>query len=299
MSSFDYASAIRARPSDADVPRAYGQFTYRAHPKTRGAVIPDPQWAGRNLVEVDLRQFDGFPGTAKKLWMHRKVAPVFAASMQDAEALGLLGKLNEYNGCYVPRHMGWTPGRPLSCHSWGIAVDFDASTNGYGTQLHNARINRDFVRLMEERGWTWGGRWTGAYCDAMHFQFTDPIPGTAVPAWQDAKLLTLPKPVPPAEPRRVILEGQVITEGRHVYGGVTVMIMGDGSAYLRPSTKAECDGKIEALAKPNGVSGRVTLLDQADTWVPFAGRAVYRGLMLNLDGATGDLWIRKARPEEL
>lgn len=303
--SFDYATAIRNRPSDAESPSAYGRFSYRES-KPRGAVIPDPAWAGRNLVEVDLTKFKGFPKCggqpSRRLYMHRIVAPVFEACMQEAADLGLLAKLHEYNGCYVPRHMGWNPTRPLSCHSWGIAVDFDASTNAYGSGLMG--INRDFVRLMEERGWTWGGRWTGVYADGMHFQYTDPIPGTRLPAWQDAKL----REVAPAEvkpvivvprKRRILLDGQPMVGTRASYGGVTITIQPDGSAYLRPSTKEEADGKITQVAQPNGVSERVTLLDKSDTWSSFAGRAVYTGLMLNLDAKTGDLWIRRATPQEI
>ncbi|GAA5500446.1 hypothetical protein Dxin01_00167 [Deinococcus xinjiangensis] len=300
---FDYASAIAQRPSDAAVPEFYGKFTYKEayqNGKATGAVIPDPKWAGANLVKVDLTRFKGFPPCggqpSKTLWMHKFVAPVFEACMEEAAALGLLSELHEYNGCYVPRHMGWSPKRPLSCHSWGIAVDFDASTNPYG--VSRFPISPAFVRHMEERGWIWGGRWTGSYADGMHFQFTDPIPGTKVPVWQDAKA-SVKKPVLPAQNRRLIIDGQVITQGRVVYHGVTIAVLEDGSAYLRPTTGEEQAGRVAQPPAPSGLSARVTLLNQAGVWEPFAGRAVYSGLMLNLDAKTGDLWIRQATPEEL
>jgi len=82
----------------------------------------------------------------------------------------------------VGRHMLWDPSRPLSVHSWGAALDFDAHWNGYGSQ---GDINPAFVRIMEEHGFVWGGRWDPSHRDAMHFQWTKPLPNTVVPPWQD------------------------------------------------------------------------------------------------------------------
>ncbi|SMB86496.1 M15 family metallopeptidase [Deinococcus hopiensis] len=303
MTSFDFAAAIQARPSDADLPIALGRFSYRESPTQRGAVIPDPAWAGTHLVQVNLTQFPDFPTSSGRrvqhLTMHRQVAPVFIATMQLAQQRGLLKTLHEYNGCYVARHMGWTPGRPLSVHSWAAAVDFDAATNGYGVPFGRMQINKDFVRLMEECGWTWGGRWTSSYADGMHFQWSDPLPGTVVPTWQDAmaKTATPLKPVSPTPiKRRVFVNGQPVGVGRTVTDGVAVLLSKDGSAWLQPA-----DGHEAAVAATGAVDGnstRVTLLDQADVWVPFSGRAIYRGLMVNLNPTTYDLHVRPATAEE-
>jgi len=303
--TFNFAAAIAARPSDSELPFALGRFSYRDNPDQRGAVIPDPAWSGSHLVEVDLTQFLGFPpspsgGRSVHLWMHKDVAPVFIASMQEAVRRGVLGKLHAYNGCYVPRHMGWTPGRPLSVHSWGAAIDFDASTNGYGVPFARMQIDPGFVRCMEECGWTWGGRWTGSYADGMHFQWSDPLPGTAVQPWQDAMArASVPlKPVAVQPLRRqVLLSGQVVT-GRFVTQSkdfaTTIAVQPDGSAWMRPATQAEQQGTIAPAAPVTGNSTRVTLQDQAGIWTPFSGRAVYRGLLLDLDGKTADLSITPA-----
>ncbi|AZI45273.1 M15 family peptidase (plasmid) [Deinococcus psychrotolerans] len=302
--TFNFAAAIAQRPSDTELPFALGRFSYRDNPEQRGAVIPDPAWASTHLVEVDLTQFAGFPPTggkpAKHLWMHKQVAPVFIATMQEAVRRGLLSKLREYNGCYVPRHMGWTPGRPLSVHSWGAAIDFDANTNGYGVPLARMQIDQGLVRCMEECGWTWGGRWTGPYADGMHFQWSDPLPGTAVQPWQDAMARTAvplkPVPVQPLR-RQVKLSGKVVT-GRFVVQSktfaTTIAVQADGSVWMRPATLAEQQGTVAPGSPVTGNSGRVTLQDQAGDWTPFAGRAVYRGLLLNLDAQTADLSITPA-----
>ncbi|WP_164473568.1 M15 family metallopeptidase [Deinococcus psychrotolerans] len=255
----NFAAAIAQRPSDTELPFALGRFSYRDNPEQRGAVIPDPAWAATHLVEVDLTQFAGLPSPggkpAKRLWMHVQVAPVFIATMQEAVRSGLLSKLQEYNGCYVPRHMVWTPGRPLSMHSWGAAIDFDASTNGYGLPFARMQIDRDFVRCVEECGWTWGG----PYADGMHFQWSDPLPGTAVQPWQDAMARTA--------------------------------VQADGSIWMRPANLAEQQGTIAPGEPVTGNSGWVTLQDQAGEWTPFSGHAVYRGLLLNLDPSTFDLSV--------
>lgn len=307
---FDFAAAIRARPSDAELPRALGIFRYRnaydAQGKATGAVIPDPAWARANLVRIDLSKFKGFPPypsgkPAGVIDMHRLVAPVFEATMQLAAERGLLARLHEFNGCYVPRHMGWNANRPLSVHSWGAAFDVDAATNGYGVPLARMALDKDFVRLMEECGWTWGGRWTGSYADGMHFQWSDPLPGTSVMPWQDAmaRASTPIKPIP-ALPltRRLIVDGTPQVSGQTLFAGVIIQRSTDNSLWLQPD-----DDKIEPIATvtgnaAQGNSTRVTLLDQADVWVPFVGRAIYRGLMLNLNPTTGDLWVRQATDAE-
>jgi hypothetical protein len=56
----------------------------------------------------------------------------------------------------------------LSYHgrSGGRAVDVNAPENGRGSR---GEIPMSFVRVMEENGFTWGGRWD--YQDDMHFEY--------------------------------------------------------------------------------------------------------------------------------
>lgn len=66
-------------------------------------------------------------------------------------------------GCYnfrKSRH-----GDRLSTHCWAIAVDVNAETNALGT---DGDMPMEVVKVFEDRGWTWGGRW--GYRDPMHFQ---------------------------------------------------------------------------------------------------------------------------------
>lgn len=74
-------------------------------------------------------------------------------------------------------HPGWCWGQyvkdiagtnTLSYHgkAGGRALDINAPTNGRGGR---GDIPGGFVKLMEEYGWTWGGRWS--YTDPMHFEW--------------------------------------------------------------------------------------------------------------------------------
>jgi hypothetical protein len=79
-----------------------------------------------------------------------------------------------YGGTYVPRHMGWTVGRPLSSHSWGVAIDINVDWNPYGgapAPLGAVGSVRQIVSLFEAQGFAWGGRFTpDALRDGMHFE---------------------------------------------------------------------------------------------------------------------------------
>lgn len=194
MTDFDFAAAIALRPGGdtrAELVDAYGDplAGSRVDPRTRGWFIPNPQWEVENLTGILTADLPGFPpfGTVhvEKIKLHKKVAPVFRATWDELVRRGLQDKLRTYSGAFAPRHMGHDPSRPVSVHAYGAAIDFDAAWNGYGVPLERAQINREVVKVFESAGWHWGGRWSGAYCDAMHFQLTDPLENVALADWQD------------------------------------------------------------------------------------------------------------------
>ncbi|WP_034360564.1 M15 family metallopeptidase, partial [Deinococcus phoenicis] len=163
-----------------------------------------PAWRQQNIVTIPLADLPDFPrcpyGVIKGVSLHRLVAPVFQATWAELVHRGLHTQLRTFDGSIAFRHMGHDRTRPLSVHAFGAALDFDAAWNGYGVPLERAQINREVVRVFEECGWTWGGRWTGAYSDAMHFQWTDPLSGVRVPEWQDAAARVSALPAPPPAP---------------------------------------------------------------------------------------------------
>lgn len=79
---------------------------------------------------------------------------------------GLSGELRTYDGCFNIRRM--KGGSGYSVHSWGLAVDFNANSNGFGQA---PTLSSEFVQCFAESGFEWGGLWTpNKYRDGMHFQ---------------------------------------------------------------------------------------------------------------------------------
>lgn len=183
------AIRLRGGSTTAELNRVFGAFTYRSQ-KNGSIIITSPTWSA-NVVALttgkkgDLPFFPVTAGTGKvntKIWMHRIAAVAFKAAWLEIVDQGLANKLRTYDGLWVPRHQLWDSSNPLSVHSWAGAIDFDARWNGYGVK---PVIHMGIVHILEEHGFVWGGRWSNQ--DGMHFQFTDPIPGTKVPTWQDQK----------------------------------------------------------------------------------------------------------------
>lgn len=141
------------------VANVYGQFSYTEG--TGGRINMDPQWFRENIVFVKLH-------IGRSVQFHRLAAAEFAQLFEAA------CKTSGYTPAsvqtFVPRHTLWDASKSLSLHSWGIAVDFDPSSNpmgGKGSKLRTPE-GQNFVRTFTEAGWTWGGLWNMK--DDMHFQ---------------------------------------------------------------------------------------------------------------------------------
>jgi hypothetical protein len=131
---------------------------------------PDPKWETQFMARAALP----FPipldwdrsKSASGIRCHKLIVPLLEAVFADIVNKGLQGAVRTYGGGYNWR-MKRGQAKP-STHSWGIALDLNARTNGMGSA---GDMDPELVKLFEGYGFTWGGRWSGRSKDPMHFQY--------------------------------------------------------------------------------------------------------------------------------
>jgi hypothetical protein len=146
-----------------------------------GAVPPAPE-----LATVTA------PGGAK-LSVAAAYAERFQGLVNDLEAAGY--KLDPgTSGGYNPRMIAGT--NTPSQHSSGAAVDLNWSSNARGSQ---GNIPPELARsLAAKHGLTWGGDWTGATRDPMHFEVPASARAGAKPAAPASPATATAAPIVPA-----------------------------------------------------------------------------------------------------
>lgn len=131
---------------------------------------PDPKWESQFMVSAKMpfaMPIDWAPQhSASSIRCHKLIAPLLQNVFADIVAKGLQKSVKTYGGGYNWR-MKRGQSKP-STHSWGIAIDLNARTNAMGTR---GDMDPALVALFEGYGFTWGGRWSGANKDPMHFQY--------------------------------------------------------------------------------------------------------------------------------
>lgn len=136
----------------------FGTFSYLVN--ADGTIRQDPSWVRRYIVSARVPVFGS-------VTCHRMMIPQLAAALGEVQRLGLASAIDrtQYGGCYVARKILWDPANPVSMHAWGLAIDINVSTNGYGAR---PQLDPRVVRVFERWGFRWGGRWKTP--DGMHFE---------------------------------------------------------------------------------------------------------------------------------
>jgi hypothetical protein len=146
-----------------------------------GKAEPDPRWVKANIVTVrDL------PGVPSKWYFecHKLAEPYIREGFRRAAAAAPDYKI-ERAASFVFRHQRHDVRRPLSYHSFGMAVDVDPARNRSITfrrledqpkpfdaawrKLYPQGLPQAFVEAFESVGFAWGGRWR-LFVDPMHFE---------------------------------------------------------------------------------------------------------------------------------
>jgi hypothetical protein len=156
---------LEAPAPQRSAPRTTGSVTLEPFSYTSrgdGTIRIDPAWVQRNIVTIELPRL----GSTR---CHRAMAPQLLQALREVQEAGLYDHFerDQFAGCFLPRHILWNPGRGLSMHAWGLAIDFNAVDNAYGKRpVMDPRI----VRIFERWGFEWGGDWSTP--DGMHFQLS-------------------------------------------------------------------------------------------------------------------------------
>ncbi len=152
-------------------------FPYSALPASTELHGPWADYYGRTIGEVsaDLVPVN-LPGQPKTLYVHERVLPAFNQVLANLAVEAANGNVYEirsdtwsYNPATIP------PGRHLSFHGVGAAIDVNSDTNPY--RADNVLITDMptwFVDAWRDAGWCWGGDWISIK-DPMHFAWMGPI----------------------------------------------------------------------------------------------------------------------------
>jgi hypothetical protein len=104
-------------------------------------------------------------GTTRWFACHKLVAEVMQSAFDEIHRKDLWHLLKTWDGCYNKRKKTGTSTK-WSTHSWGIAVDLNAATNGFGRV---PTMDQRIVAIFKDHGFIWGGDWSRP--DGMHFQY--------------------------------------------------------------------------------------------------------------------------------
>jgi hypothetical protein len=141
----------------------FGEFAMR---RTGGTSFEqDPGWVDAHLVTTRVPQLG-------RLTCNRGVIPALKAAMTEITRRGLGATVHtadfQYQGgCWNPNIIPGDQGT-ISRHSWGLAVDINVDSNGFGDP---PRQDPRLVSVLAAHGFTWGGLWLTP--DGMHFEYAE------------------------------------------------------------------------------------------------------------------------------
>lgn len=101
-----------------------------------------------------------------RITINKAIIGPLCAVFLDLIDTGLVKELKTYDGAYNYRtQRGATA---LSMHAFGVALDFNAATNGLGKRV---TFSPAFLDVWRKHGWTCGADFKAPRVDGMHFQY--------------------------------------------------------------------------------------------------------------------------------
>jgi hypothetical protein len=102
----------------------------------------------------------------RKIYCNKELVAPLSLAISNLISRRLVGELTTWDGCFCIRKK--RAGVTSSLHSWGIAVDVNASWNQLGFK---PTLSKEFVQCFLDAGFEWGGNWQTQ--DGMHFQLAE------------------------------------------------------------------------------------------------------------------------------
>lgn len=120
-------------------------------------LLPIPQEIGGSWINSASNRF------VERIYCNKDMAPKLLAALNGLKENYLLHELKTFDGCFHIRNVRGDR-KKLSAHSYGIAIDINASENQMG---HPTAFSPEFLECFKKAGFIWGG--TFKRCDPMHF----------------------------------------------------------------------------------------------------------------------------------
>lgn len=102
----------------------------------------------------------------KKIYCNKDLILPLEHALKNLIERKYINELKTWDGCFNIRKSRGLPS--LSLHSWGLAIDVNASWNGLGKQ---STLSKGFVKCFLDAGFNWGGNFSKRK-DPMHFELS-------------------------------------------------------------------------------------------------------------------------------
>ncbi len=157
--------------------------------RTMRSVYGDAAALGKDGMRRRLTTLEGLPGRFNRgdgvlYGVHERAAPHLRLALDLCERFGVIDEIYRI-GTFNYRHMRHDPKRPLSFHSYGVALDLNPRENfGWvpkGSERRIAPFSDEWIKkyprglsevavqCFKKAGYAWGGDWS-SFRDPMHFE---------------------------------------------------------------------------------------------------------------------------------
>lgn len=102
----------------------------------------------------------------KKIYCNKAMIIPLSKAFKNLIDTGCVNELKTWNGCFEVRKQ--RDSNTMSLHSWGLAIDLNASWNRMYTK---GNLSPAFIKCFTDASFDWGGNFH-TRLDPMHFQLS-------------------------------------------------------------------------------------------------------------------------------